>query len=205
MLSGSKGVTPRSLNFLQKRGKVKFLFDMDGTLTARETLPMIAAHFGVQAPVADATIAAVTGREPFDQSLRQRVAALGHLPVDEVSRLVTTVPLHRLIVDFVNSHRDQCAIVTSNLDCWCDALMRKMGCEAFCSRAQITGNHVIGITELLHKEDVVDAYKADSRPCCHVSCRCCGCCGLPPGYACRQPCCGGRSHLHDREGTLCRS
>ncbi len=163
MLSGSKGVTPRSLNFLQKRGKVKFLFDMDGTLTARETLPMIAAHFGVQAPVADATIAAVTGREPFDQSLRQRVAALGHLPVDEVSRLVTTVPLHRLIVDFVNSHRDQCAIVTSNLDCWCDALMRKMGCEAFCSRAQITGNHVIGITELLHKEDVVDAYKADSR------------------------------------------
>ncbi len=142
---------------------MKFLFDMDGTLTARETLPMIAAHFGVQAPVADATIAAVTGEEPFDRSLRQRVAALGHLPVDEVSRMVATVPLHGLIVDFINSHRGQCAIVTSNLDCWCDALMRKIGCKAFCSRAQVAGNRVVGITELLQKEDVVDAYKAATR------------------------------------------
>ena len=139
---------------------VKFLFDMDGTITTRETLPMIAAHFGVRARVADATAAAVAGSLPFDQSLRQRVAALGHLPVNQVNRLVATVPLHALIVDFINNHRAQCAIVTSNLDCWCEGLIRKIGCEAHCSRARVEDNQVIAIETILHKQDVVDACKA---------------------------------------------
>ena len=139
---------------------VRFLFDLDGTVTARETLPMIAAHFGVQAHVADATIAAVAGDEPFDQSLRQRVAALGHLPVDEVSHLVATVPLHELIVDFINSHRSQCAIVTSNLDCWCGELVATMGCKSYCSRACVVDNRVVGVESILRKQDIVDAYQA---------------------------------------------
>ena len=109
---------------------------------------MIAAHFGVQAHVADATIAAVAGDEPFDQSLRQRVAALGHLPVDEVSHLVATVPLHELIVDFINSHRSQCAIVTSNLDCWCGELVATMGCKSYCSRACVVDNRVVGVESI---------------------------------------------------------
>lgn len=142
---------------------VKFLFDMDGTLTTRETLPMIAAHFGVQARVADATAAAVSGKLPFDWSLRQRVAVLGHLPVDQVNRLVATVPLHAPIVDFINNHLSQCAIVTSNLDCWCEGLIRKIGCVTHCSRAQVDGNQVIGVNAVLQKEDVVDAYKMEGE------------------------------------------
>lgn len=34
---------------------MKFLFDLDGTVTSKETLPIIAEHFGVQDQIAELT------------------------------------------------------------------------------------------------------------------------------------------------------
>ena len=140
-----------------------FLFDMDGTVTAAETLPLIAEHYGLLDEVGELTRLAVMGQMPYNESLEQRVALLGRLPVDEVSRLVAHVPLHRQVADFIARHDDHCAIVTSNLDCWCEGLMRRLGCKAHCSIGRVAGNRVTGVASIMRKEDVVDAYRSAGR------------------------------------------
>ena len=146
--------------FFSASKMVRFLFDMDGTVTARETLPMIAERYGILDQVEDLTREAVQGDVPFVESFEKRVAVLGRLPVNEVSRLVAHAPLHELVVNFIASHREQCAIVTSNLNCWCDELIAKLNCRTHCSSAQVADNRVQFITHILCKQDVVTAYQA---------------------------------------------
>jgi len=133
---------------------------MDGTVTAVETLPMIATHFGLLDEVEELTQQAVMGDVPFAHSFTRRVALLGHLPVDEVNRLVAQVPLHRLVAGFVMRHSDQCVIVSSNLDCWCSGLLQRLGCKGHFSKACVDDNRVVGIDEVLSKRAVVDEYRA---------------------------------------------
>ena len=139
---------------------VRFLFDMDGTVTACETLPMIARRYGILDEVEDLTREAVQGDVPFAESFERRVALLGRLPVDEVSHLVARAPLHERVANFIAAHREQCAIVTSNLDCWCDGLMAKLNCRSHCSSAVLADNRVAAIDSILNKEEVVDYYQA---------------------------------------------
>ncbi len=143
--------------------RVRFLFDMDGTVTAAETLPLVAAHYGIMGDVEALTGMAVAGDIPYEESLRRRVALLAGLPVDEVSRVVASAPLHEHIARFIIKHHDQCAIVSSNLDCWCHALVGALGCPAYFSRARVDGNRVGGVEWILRKQDVVDAYKAQGE------------------------------------------
>lgn len=121
---------------------------------------MIAERYGMLDQVEDLTWGAVQGDVPFVESFEKRVAILGRLPVDEVRCLVAQVPLHELVVDFIANHREQCAIVTSNLDCWCSDLIAKLNCRTHCSSAQVTDNRVNAITHVLCKQDVVTAYQA---------------------------------------------
>ncbi len=159
MLPGSKRESLEEPVFSASK-MVRFLFDMDGTVTARETLPMIAERYGILDQVEDLTRGAVQGDVPFVESFEKRVAVLGRLPVDEVSRLVAQAPLHSHVVNFIAGHREQCAIVTSNLDCWCDDLIAKLNCRTHCSSACVTDNRVIAISHVLCKQDVVAAYQA---------------------------------------------
>lgn len=139
---------------------VRFLFDLDGTVTARETLPMIAERYGLMDEVEDLTRLAVMGGIPFGESFARRVAVLGRLPVDQVRALVARVPLHELVVDFITTHHESCAIVTSNLDCWCSGLIGRLGCRAHCSEALVSHNRVEAIAHILNKEDVIEAYQS---------------------------------------------
>ena len=142
---------------------VQFLFDMDGTVTARETLPMIAAHYGLLDEVEELTRKAVSGEVPFDECFVHRVEKLGHLPVDEVRWLVEGTPLHTRVADFIAHHKGQCAIVTSNLDCWCGGLLEHLGCRAHCSTARVRDNYVAGVEDVLRKAAVVGSYKASGH------------------------------------------
>lgn len=42
-----------------------FIFDLDGTITQKETLPLIANHFGVQEKIEILTRETVLGRVPL--------------------------------------------------------------------------------------------------------------------------------------------
>ena len=72
---------------------MKILFDLDGTITAKETLPLIAKHFGVEEQISELTKQTIQGNVPFIESFIRRVHILGHLPVSEVSKLLESVPL----------------------------------------------------------------------------------------------------------------
>ncbi|MCI7267456.1 MAG: hypothetical protein MR545_09585 [Veillonellaceae bacterium] len=46
----------------------KFIFDLDGTVTREETLPLIAKHFSVEEEIMELTRNTVDGRVPFIDS-----------------------------------------------------------------------------------------------------------------------------------------
>ena len=105
---------------------IKFIFDLDGTVTSQETLPLIASHFGVQEEIEELTHRTIRGNVPFMESFIKRVHILGKLPVSEVSSLLENVPLYEKVRTFILANIDKCAIATGNLSCWTSKLLRKI-------------------------------------------------------------------------------
>lgn len=138
---------------------VKFIFDLDGTLTKSETLPIISEHFSLKEKIAELTIQTVQGNIPFVESFIRRVGILGKCPVSEVSELLAKVELHQNVHSFILAHPEHCIIATGNLFCWVDKLVQKIGCRAFSSEALTENNMVTKLTTILRKESVVDYYK----------------------------------------------
>lgn len=144
-----------------EESKIKLIFDLDGTVTAEETLPLIAKHFKVEEEIEQLTQETVQGNIPFVESFIRRVFILGKLPVDEVADLLATTRLYPKLVEFIQSHKDICAIATGNLTCWSHKLLGKIGCEYYCSEAEVENNHVVKLTKILRKEQVVEQYQKD--------------------------------------------
>ena len=110
---------------------MKFIFDLDGTITAQETLPLIASHFKVEEEIAELTKETIQGNIPFVESFIRRVHILGELPVDKVDELLASVKLHKKLFAFIQEHQSNCVIATGNLDCWVNSLNKIVGCKAF--------------------------------------------------------------------------
>ena len=136
-----------------------FIFDLDGTITQEETLPLIAKHFGVTEEIKALTQQTVLGKIPFAESLAWRVRILGALPVDEVAYLLARVLLHEGVVQFVHTHREQCSIATGNLRPWIEKLAARLGCALDASEAVIENNRVASLRHILCKETVVKRYQ----------------------------------------------
>lgn len=136
-------------------GKTHFVFDLDGTLTATETLPMIGSHFGLEAQIAAMTESAVRGTVPYVENFISRVNLLADLPVDAVARLLAAVPLHERLFAFVQAHAGQCSIATTNLDVWLARLAERIPCALHCSEAVVERNAVRTLRTILKKETVV--------------------------------------------------
>ena len=140
---------------------VKFIFDLDGTITKEETLPIISNHFKVQEQIEKLTDATVCGNIPFVESFIRRVFVLGEFPIDEINNLLENVKLHERILSFIKQHSEQCCIATGNLACWVEKLSKRIGCEFYCSEGKIDHNRVVKLERILKKEEVVKKYKAE--------------------------------------------
>lgn len=138
---------------------MKFLFDLDGTVTSAETLPIIANHFECKEEIAELTRRTVQGNIPFIESFIRRVNILGKYSVSEISDLLAQVPLYPEVKDFIDSHRENCIIVTGNLTCWCEGLFKKIGCQCYGSEAECEDDKVVKLRSILRKEQIVDLYK----------------------------------------------
>lgn len=141
----------------------KFIFDLDGTLTKQETLPLIAKHFKIEEEIISLTNETIQGNIPFVESFIKRVYILGKLPVNEVSDLLKNVPTYPLIEEFIQQNKDNCIIATGNLECWVKKLISKFGCKFYCSDGIIQDNKIKKLTKIQHKEDIVDLYKASGE------------------------------------------
>lgn len=142
---------------------IRFIFDLDGTVTATESLPLIAAHFGVEEDIAGLTAETVAGDLPFEESLTRRVEVLGAFSVAEVRALVAGMPVLPLVLAFIQARREACVIATGNLDVWIADLARRIGCEVWSSTARVAGDRVVGIARILDKSDVVETYRREGH------------------------------------------
>ena len=139
---------------------MKFLFDLDGTVTSEETLPIIANHFNCVEQISELTARTVQGNVPFIESFIRRVNILGAYSVSETTRLLSEVPLYPAIAKFIEEHKEDCVIVTGNLTCWCEGLFKKIGCQCYGSEALCENDKVVKLKTILRKEQIVDQYKA---------------------------------------------
>lgn len=139
---------------------MKFLFDLDGTVTRQETLPLISEHFGCTEQIAELTTRTVAGNIPFIESFICRVNILGQYSIKETNDLLRDVQLYSELAKFIAEHKEDCVIVTGNLTCWCKDLFNKIGCQCYGSEAEIDGDKVVKIKTILRKEQIVDQFRA---------------------------------------------
>ncbi len=135
----------------------KFIFDLDGTLTRQETLPLIAEHFRLGPEIAGLTRAAVEGSLPYEACLRQRVALLGACPVSQIAALLEAVPLYPALLGFIADYPQDCLVASSNLACWAKGLAGRIACPCLFSTATVENNRVTGLQNVLKKENIVAA------------------------------------------------
>ncbi len=141
----------------------KFIFDLDGTITKQETLPLISSYFNVQEEIDKLTLETIQGNIPFVESFIRRVHILGKLPIDEISSLLESVKLHEKVASFIREHNDNCIIATGNLKCWIDKLATKIGGTCYYSDGKIVNNKVEKLTYILKKETIVEKYKSQGE------------------------------------------
>lgn len=134
-----------------------FLFDMDSTITRKEVLPEIAQKINRLDEMRRLTEATMRGEIPFQTSFLQRVKILSDIPVHEVNKIVSEIPLNTAIVDFIRQNSDRCYIVTGNLDVWISGLMKKIGMEnhCYCSKADVVDDYIARIVSVADKELIV--------------------------------------------------
>ena len=136
-------------------GRYKFLFDLDATITKLEILPEIARRIDCVEQMQELTERTMSGEIPFDRSFTERVNILKKIPVSTVQEIILQVPLHQKLVQFIQEHREDCYVVTGNLDVWICRLMEKLGLEGhyFCSNAEVdeSGENLLGIRKVIDK------------------------------------------------------
>lgn len=129
-----------------------YCFDLDGTVTRREVLPIIAAEVGLAEEIGLLTEMTIRGQIPFEMSFRLRCRLLAEIPVATVARIVAAVPVDNFIVRFIQSRPEECFIVTGNLDVWVAQLVASFGCGLYSSRASIRADGKLGpLTSVLRK------------------------------------------------------
>jgi len=137
----------------------RFIFDLDGTVSAEETLPLIASSFGIEEEIGALTQETIAGNIPFIDSFIRRVEILSPIPVSEINTLLGRVRLYPAVLDFIQRNKRNSVIATGNLDCWVDMLLNRIGVESYTSSALVKDNRIAQITAILKKEDIVRMYK----------------------------------------------
>ncbi|QCI98476.1 HAD-IB family phosphatase [Agrobacterium larrymoorei] len=126
-----------------------FAFDLDGTITKAELLPMIASELGLESEMRLLTELTMAGSIPFEDSFRLRFAILRSAGIDRIRSIVSEVEFDPDIEDFIRNNIDRCFVVTGNLDLWIQPLIERLGCKFYTSTAttddegRITGLDVV--------------------------------------------------------------
>ena len=132
-----------------------FAFDLDGTVTRRELLPLIASELGLSDEMELLTQLTLSGAIPFEKSFRLRCAILKSIPLSTVQQIVAEVPLDREIAGFIERNSDRCYLVTGNLDVWIRPIIERLGCRAYTSIGIPDQNSLREVAEVLVKSRAV--------------------------------------------------
>jgi len=127
-----------------------YCFDLDGTITQTELLPLIADEIGLGQDMAALTKAAMEGHTAFEPSFRHRCQLLSEIPPDTIRRVISDAPLDPHILRFIHENREDCFILTGNLDIWIAPIIERCGCRAYASEATYT-HGTLELKTLLNK------------------------------------------------------
>lgn len=127
-----------------------YCFDLDGTITQTELLPLIAAEIGLERDMAALTQAAIDGQTAFEPSFRHRCELLSAIPTDTIRRIIANAPLDPHILGFIHENRQDCFILTGNLDIWIAPIIERIGCRTYASEA-VYSNGTLELRTLLNK------------------------------------------------------
>ncbi|CAH0534703.1 Phosphoserine phosphatase [Vibrio stylophorae] len=133
-----------------------FCFDLDGTITTTELLPLIATEVDLMHEFNVLTRLTMDGVIPFEDSMRLRCAILRSIPITTVQKIVASVPLFDGVVEFIKSRPDVCYIVTGNLDVWVRLIHEKIGCGLYSSIALANDNVLASVEYIMHKSDPIN-------------------------------------------------
>lgn len=128
-----------------------FAFDLDGTVTSQELLPLIAGELDLTHEMSVLTDLTLSGSIPFEESFRLRCAILRSVPISRVQEIVAEVTMDSHIERFIKENADRSFIVTGNLDVWVRPLVERLGCEAFTSTAICDGDQLRRVGDVMHK------------------------------------------------------
>jgi phosphoserine phosphatase len=133
---------------LARRGRRLVVMDVDSTLIQDEVIELLAAHAGREAEVAAVTEAAMRGELDFAQSLRERVAVLGGLPVevlDEVRASIQFTAGARTLVRTLKRLGFTVAVVSGGFIEIVEDLARELGIDhAHANRLEVVDGRLTG-------------------------------------------------------------
>jgi len=140
--------------------KVAICFDLDGTVTREEILPLISKKIGIFEEINLLTQITLKGLIPFQNSFKLRVKLLETIPISQVCDIVKATQLDPHIQAFIHDHKEDCYIITGNLDVWIRELIEeKLGCNFFSSKAKYDGDKLLGLDTILDKKDAVKSLR----------------------------------------------
>ena len=130
------------------RRKRLLIADMESTMIAEECLDELAAAAGIGARVAAITERSMRGEIGFDTSLRERVALLKGMPLDELARLrdrLTPLPGAKTLVATMRGHGAATALVSGGFTYFTRPVAAELGFGAeFANVLGIAGDALDG-------------------------------------------------------------
>ncbi len=136
--------------------KTAICFDLDGTITKQEILPLIAREIDLHDEISVLTDATIRGLIPFQKSFRLRCRLLDAVPVSRVRQIVENTVLNTDIVEFINENPENCFVVSGNLDIWIEPLLEKIKCRHYVSNAIMENDKLISISKVLDKSTAIE-------------------------------------------------
>ncbi|MFC1659288.1 HAD-IB family phosphatase [Pseudomonadota bacterium] len=118
--------------------RTAFCFDLDGTVTKEEILPILSKEIGLYQEIEALTEATLKGVIPFETSFKLRCRILSEIPINRVQEIISKVVLNDKIVEFIKKNKNNCYIITGNLDIWINKLADKIGSAIYSSKASLS-------------------------------------------------------------------
>lgn len=137
-----------------------FCFDLDGTLTKEEILPILAKEVQLFEEISALTDATIQGILPFEKSFLLRCRLLEELSLNVVNNIIKDIPRFEKIETFIKKNKNRCFIVTGNLDIWIEELVKDLGCGYYSSKAKYLKGK-IKVTEVMNKKFIINSLKKD--------------------------------------------
>lgn len=131
------------------RRKRLLVADMDSTMIEQECLDELADLAGIRAQVSAITARAMAGELDFEQALKERVALLAGLTLNEIGTIlgrITLTPGARALVATMRTHGAHTALVSGGFTQFTQAVAERLGFhETFANRLEIVDRALTGV------------------------------------------------------------